>query len=137
MNDSVTLAQQMVAAAPAATCNVNLSTAFKWMENTAALFSVAEHKGRTMFLPLASDLAGLAERDSDADKLLKSSMLQGLLRQGMKLKDFNSYLNFHKEHDVKLHSGAGVGMARVARFILGQQDIRDCVPFLISRDNVI
>ncbi|MBC6606100.1 hypothetical protein H8B13_04645 [Hymenobacter sp. BT188] len=38
---------------------------------------------------------------------------------------------------VKLHSGAGVGMARVAQFILGQKDIRDCVPFLINRDNII
>jgi asparaginyl-tRNA synthetase len=39
--------------------------------------------------------------------------------------------------NVKLHSGAGVGMARVAQFILGQKDIRACVPFLINRDNVI
>jgi asparaginyl-tRNA synthetase len=70
-------------------------------------------------------------------KLETSSMLEGLLRQGMKLSDFDWYLGFHKEHDVKLHSGAGVGMARVAQFILGQTDIRDCVPFLINRDNVI
>ena len=28
-------------------------------------------------------------------------------------------------------------MARVAQFILDQTDIRDCVPFLINRDNVI
>ena len=55
----------------------------------------------------------------------------------MKLEDFEWYLGFHEEHDVKLHSGAGVGMARVAQFILGQTDIRDCVPFLINRDNVI
>ena len=38
---------------------------------------------------------------------------------------------------MQLHSGAGVGMARVAQFILGQTDIRGCVPFLINRDNVI
>lgn len=47
------------------------------------------------------------------------------------------YLDFHKEHEVKLHSGAGVGMARVAQFILGQTDIQDCVPFLINCANVI
>ena len=70
-------------------------------------------------------------------KLKTSSMLAGLIRQGMKLEDFAWYLGFHEEHDVKLHSGAGVGMARVAQFILGQTDIRDCVPFLINRDNVI
>ncbi|TGE21643.1 hypothetical protein E5K00_15310 [Hymenobacter aquaticus] len=94
-----------------------------------------------LLLPLAGESAGSAEREFDADKLreklMKSSMLEGLLRQGMKLEDFNWYLDFHKEHDVKLHSGAGVGMARVAQFILGQKDIRDCVPFLINRDNVI
>ena len=55
----------------------------------------------------------------------------------MKLEDFEWYLGVHEQHDVKLHSGAGVGMARVAQFILGQTDIRDCVPFLINRDNVI
>ncbi|MBT2558913.1 hypothetical protein J7E24_14045 [Hymenobacter sp. ISL-91] len=37
----------------------------------------------------------------------------------------------------KRDSCTGVGMARVARFILGQTDIRDCVPFLINRENVI
>ncbi|GGE99796.1 hypothetical protein [Hymenobacter cavernae] len=39
--------------------------------------------------------------------------------------------------NVKLHSGAGVSMARVAQFILSQTDTHDCVPFLINRENVI
>ncbi|GAA4013299.1 hypothetical protein GCM10022408_27850 [Hymenobacter fastidiosus] len=94
-----------------------------------------------LLLPLAGESAGSAEREYDAEKLrhklVTSSMLEGLLRQGMKLSDFDWYIDFHQEHDVKLHSGAGVGMARVAQFILGQTDIRDCVPFLINRDNVI
>lgn len=94
-----------------------------------------------LLLPLAGESAGSAEREFDADKLRHkletSSMLEALLRQGMKLADFDWYLDFHKEHAVKLHSGAGVGMARVAQFILGQTDIRACVPFLINRDNVI
>ena len=55
----------------------------------------------------------------------------------MKLEDSEWYPGFYEQHDVKLHSGAGVGMARVAYFIFGQTDIRDCVPFLINRDNVI
>jgi hypothetical protein len=45
-------------------------------------------------------------------------------------------VSFHKEHEGKLHSGAGVGIACVGQFILGQTDIRDCVSFLIKRDNV-
>ena len=94
-----------------------------------------------LLLPLSGESAGSAEREFDGAKLRHkletSSMLAGLIRQGMKLEDFEWYLSFHETHDVKLHSGAGVGMARVAQFILGQTDIRDCVPFLINRDNVI
>jgi len=94
-----------------------------------------------LLLPLSGESAGSAEREFDGAKLRHkletSSMLAGLIRQGMKLEDFEWYLSFHEEHDVKLHSGAGVGMARVAQFILGQTDIRECVPFLINRDNVI
>ena len=48
----------------------------------------------------------------------------------MKLEDFEWYPGFCEQHDVKLHSGAGAGTARGAQFILGQTDIRDCVPFL-------
>ena len=66
-----------------------------------------------------------------------SAMLAGPVCEGMKLEDFGWYLGFCGQRDVKLHSGAGVGMARVARFVLGQNDIRDCVPFLINRENVI
>ena len=94
-----------------------------------------------LLLPLAGESAGAAEREFNGAKLRykleTSSMLAGLIHQGMKLEDFEWYLSFHEEHDVKLHSGAGVGMARVAQFILGQTDIRECVPFLINRDNVI
>ncbi|MGI4833789.1 MAG: amino acid--tRNA ligase-related protein [Janthinobacterium lividum] len=94
-----------------------------------------------LLLPLAGESAGSAEREHDGAKLRykleTSSMLAGLIRQGMELEDFEWYLSFHEEHDVQLHSGAGVGMARVAQFILGQTDIRECVPFLINRENVI
>ncbi|NVO32368.1 amino acid--tRNA ligase-related protein [Hymenobacter lapidiphilus] len=115
MNDNTTFAQQMVAAAPAATRNMNLSTGPKRM----AVINVWDAITR------------------GARKLETSSMLEGLIHQGMKLSDFDWYLDFHKEHDVKPHSGVGVGMARVAQFILGQTDIRDCVPFLINRENVV
>ena len=94
-----------------------------------------------LLLPLSGESVGAAEREFNGAKLRHkletSSMLAGLIRQGMKFKDFEWYLSFHEEHDVKLHSGAGVGMARVAQFLLGQTDIRECVPFLINRDNVI
>ena len=93
-----------------------------------------------LLLPLAGESAGSAERESDGTKLRykleTSSMLAGLIRQGMKLEEFKWCLSFHEEQYGQLHSGAGVGMARVAQFILGQTDIRACVPFLINRENV-
>lgn len=94
-----------------------------------------------LLLPLAGELAGSAEREVNGVKLRHeleiSSLLVGLIRQGLKFEGFDWYLSFHENCIVKLHSGVGVGMARVAQFILGQTDIRECVPFLIDRDNVI
>ncbi|NVO83519.1 class-II aminoacyl-tRNA synthetase family protein [Hymenobacter terrestris] len=115
MNDDTTFAKQIVAAAPTATRNVNPNTGPRRM----AVIEVWDAMMRGV------------------RKLETSSMLEALIRQGIKLSNFDWYLDFHKEHDVKLHSGAGVGMARVAQFILGQNDIRVCVPFLINRENVI
>jgi hypothetical protein len=110
MQDNTTLAPQ--AAAFAATPDVNLSTDPKRM----ALIKIWDAMFR------------------GARKYVEP---KGLMRQGMKLSAFDWCLDFHKAHDVKLHSGAGVGMVGVAQFILGQKDIRDSVPFLINRDNVI
>ena len=75
---------------------------------------------------LASAHAGNRNLSTDPKRMTYGAAVDLLKTQG-----------FHENHDVKLHSGAGVGMARVAQFILGQTDIRDCVPFLINRDNVI
>ena len=59
------------------------------------------------------------------------------LSTGPKRMAYEAAVDLLKTQDVKLRSGAGVGMARVAQFILGQTDIHECVPFLINRDNVI
>lgn len=94
-----------------------------------------------LLLPFAGESAGSAEREFVYSKLVekldKSVMLQRLIDQGMRREDFNWYLDFHKDKVVQLHSGAGVGMARVAQFLLGVEDIRDAVPFLINRENLI
>ena len=94
-----------------------------------------------LLLPLSGESAGATEREFDRAKLRHkletSSMLAGLIHQGMKLEGFEWYPSFHEQNEVVPHSGAGVGMAYVAQFILGQTDIRDCVPILIDRNNVI
>ncbi|GAB2963408.1 hypothetical protein GCM10027048_35470 [Hymenobacter coalescens] len=87
------------------------------------------------------NLSVTPEREFNDDKLRekldKSSMLEGLLRQGTKREDFDWNHDCHNDHEVKRHLGAGIGLTRVAQFILNRTDIRACVPSLIHRDNAI
>lgn len=75
---------------------------------------------------LASAYAGNRNLRTDPKRMTYADAIERFKPEG-----------FHEEHDGKLHSGAGGGMARVAQFILGQTDTRECVPFLINRDNVV
>ena len=89
---------------------------------------------------LASAHVGNRNLSTDPKRMAVIKVWDAMMRGARKYceqEDFEWYLGFHEEHDVKLHSGAGVGMARVAQFILGQTDFRKCIPFLINRDNVI
>ncbi len=94
-----------------------------------------------LLLPLAGESAGAAEREHELDRIearLKSStMYHRLIELGGKDEDFAWYLDAHRDKDIPLHSGAGVGLARVAQFILGCEDIRDAVPYLVNRDNLL
>lgn len=94
-----------------------------------------------MLLPFAGESAGAAEREHDyetiAHRLRSSSMYQRLIELGGKDEDFAWYLDAHKGQDVPLHSGAGIGMARVAQYLLGLSDIRLAVPFLLNRENLL
>jgi asparaginyl-tRNA synthetase len=91
-----------------------------------------------MLLPFAGESAGAAEREHDhdviADRLRSSSMYQRLIELGGKDEDFAWYLDAHKDKEIPLHSGAGIGMARVAQYLLGLNDIREAVPFLLNRE---
>ncbi|WP_197076704.1 amino acid--tRNA ligase-related protein [Hymenobacter terrenus] len=115
--------------ASATASNCNLSTDPKRM----AVINVRNNdddprvvNSSDLLLPLSGKSTGSAEREFDGaklhHKLETNSMLAGLIRQGMKIEYSEWYLNFHEQHDVKLHLGAGVGMARVAQFILGQTE---------------
>lgn len=94
-----------------------------------------------LLLPFAGESAGAAERETEYDALvsrLKSSdMYKRLIALGGTDADFEWYLSAHRNNDVPLHSGAGIGMARLAQFILGVDDIRDSVPFLINSENLL
>ncbi len=94
-----------------------------------------------LLLPHAGESAGAAEREHTYERIVarlkSSSMYRRLIDLGASDADFSWYLEAHKDRSIPLHSGAGIGMARVAQFITGCQDIRDAVPFLINRDNLL
>jgi asparaginyl-tRNA synthetase len=94
-----------------------------------------------LLLPLAGESAGAAEREHDHDRiaarLRSSAMYERLIALGGRDEDFAWYLDAHLGKDIPLHVGAGIGMARVAQFILGLTDIREAVPFVLNRDNLL
>lgn len=93
-----------------------------------------------LLLPFAGESAGAAEREHDHDtivsRLHESDMYARLIADGATDDDFAWYLDAHKDREIPLHSGAGIGMARLAQYILGVDDIRDAVPFLVNRENL-
>ena len=94
-----------------------------------------------LLLPGSGESAGAAEREHKYERVVarlkSSSMYRRLIELGATDADFAWYLDAHKGKEIPLHSGAGIGMARVAQFILGVDDIREAVPFLINRDNLL
>ncbi|MCW2950118.1 MAG: hypothetical protein JWN41_1131 [Thermoleophilia bacterium] len=93
-----------------------------------------------LLLPFAGESAGAAEREHEysriVERLQTSSMYERLLENGARPVDFDWYLDAHKGKEIPLHSGAGIGMARLAQFIIGVEDIRDATPFVLNRDNL-
>ena len=77
------------------------------------------------------------EHDVIEHRLKTSDMYKRLIDLGGTDEDFAWYLDAHKDKDIPLHSGAGIGMARVAQFLIGADDIRDAVPFLINSENLL
>jgi asparaginyl-tRNA synthetase len=94
-----------------------------------------------LLLPYAGESAGAAEREHEYTKIVNrlkaSDMYKRLIELGGRDEDFEWYLEAHRGRDIPLHSGAGIGMARVAQFILGVDDIRDAVPFVINSENLL
>ena len=94
-----------------------------------------------LLLPFSGESAGAAEREHEhqviVDRLHESDMYARLIAAGATDADFAWYLDAHIGREIPLHSGAGIGMARVAQFILGLDDIREAVPFLVNRDSLL
>lgn len=94
-----------------------------------------------LILPFSGESAGAAERETEYEKIVTrlktSSMYKRLIDLGGSDEDFEWYLNAHKDKSIALHSGTGIGVARVVQWILQLDDIRDAVPFLINSENLL
>jgi asparaginyl-tRNA synthetase len=94
-----------------------------------------------LLLPKAGESAGAAEREHEhtriEERLKSSDMYKRLIELGGTDEDFAWYLDAHVGKEIPLHSGAGIGMARVAQWLLDLDDIRDAVPFLINSENLL
>jgi asparaginyl-tRNA synthetase len=87
-----------------------------------------------LLLPFSGESAGAAEREHEygniRQRLIDSSMYKMLTETlGLSIRDFDWYLDAHKDKEVNLHSGAGIGFARVLQFIFGKADIRDALQY--------
>jgi len=93
-----------------------------------------------LLLPWSGEAVGAAEREHHyerlVERLLESPMYRMLVERGGGLEDFDWYLEFWREYDGKLHSGCGIGAARVVQSILGLGDIRQATAFPMNRANL-
>ena len=94
-----------------------------------------------LLLPFSGESAGAAERETEYDRIVNrlktSEMYERLIALGGKDEDFEWYLEAHRGKDIPVHSGAGIGMARVAQYLLGSDDIREAVPFVLNSENLL
>lgn len=89
----------------------------------------------------SGELCGAAQRQTEYDllnsKLIEHSSYKMMRELGVPHEAFLWYLDHHKDKVVKSHGGFGLGVARLVQFILGQDDIRDCLPIVLNKDNLL
>jgi len=93
-----------------------------------------------LLMPWSGEAVGAAEREHRyerlVERLLESPMYSMLVERGGGLEDFDWYLEFWRSHGGKLHSGCGIGVARVVQSLLGVEDIRMATAFPMNRDSL-
>jgi len=92
-----------------------------------------------LLLPFSGEAVGAAVREHEYDLLLKklkqSEMFRILSARGKTLEDFSTYLDEVKNNPTP-HAGCGIGLPRVAQFVLGAADIRNAVVYPMNRDSL-
>lgn len=104
----------------------------------------AAHPGRVLsadlILPVAGEAVGAAARVDDPimleRRLTHSRMFRRLVELGGNLDDFGWYIARIRERSVP-HAGCGFGMARIARWLRGSDDIKRAVTFASNQYQII
>lgn len=93
-----------------------------------------------LILPIAGESVGSAARVHNpkmlVDRLLNSRMFKRLQLIGGSIDDFEWYIKQVNTKTVP-HAGCGFGMARIMRWIIGGDDIKECVTFPSNQSNII
>jgi asparaginyl-tRNA synthetase len=91
-------------------------------------------------LPKAGESAGAAEREFNPIKLrqrlLESSMMINYVSNGGDKNAFDWYLKAYQEYDYRLHSGFGMGINRVTKYVLQLDDIRETTVYPTNSEMV-
>ena len=94
-----------------------------------------------LILPIGGEALGGAQRvekfEDFKSRLFDSEMYKRLKKKGGGLDDFEWYLKIFKElKTMPVHSGGGFGIARICKFLRGEDDIRKVVPFPSNRSKI-
>jgi asparaginyl-tRNA synthetase len=94
-----------------------------------------------LILPIGGEALGGAQRlekfGDFKSRLVRSKMFKLLQQKGGGLEDFEWYLKiFKKMKTMPIHSGGGFGVARILKFLRGEDDIRKVTPFPSSRGKI-
>jgi asparaginyl-tRNA synthetase len=91
-------------------------------------------------VPYGGECVGAAEREHNPSTLLKrlkeSSMYINLVAKGGDPTSFDWYINAYYRYPYKLHSGFGMGLNRVTKFVLQLDDIRQSTIYPVNRATI-
>lgn len=91
-----------------------------------------------LILPIGGESAGAAERECNPSRLTRrlqeSSMYVNYVARGGDKGAFDWYLNAYWDFDYPTHSGFGMGIDRVTKFVLGLSDIRQSTVFPVNSE---
>ena len=91
-------------------------------------------------VPYGGECVGAAEREHNPNILLKrlneSSMYINLVSKGGDPKSFDWYIQAYYDYPYKLHSGFGMGLNRVTKFVLQLDDIRQSTIYPVNRATI-